>query len=65
MIQIINTSFIVGMCWIVVCNFVEDFIHEVNYNHLFINEKEYIIDKHGIDDYLSYQNTFLVKYDYF
>ena len=28
---ILNSSYIIGMCWLIMCQFVDDFVHLVNY----------------------------------
>lgn len=63
-IVIVNISFIVGMCWHILCKFVEDFVHGAEYKGLFANEVNFIVESVGLDNHLLYQYTFLVKYDF-
>ena len=52
-LAIINISYICGMCWLVMCTCVEDFLHDVDYsnlppNELALYEEDYFITANGM-----------------
>lgn len=52
-LAIINISYICGMCWLVMCTCVEDFLHDVDYSkltpdELSFYEEDYFITANGM-----------------
>lgn len=65
MIIIMNISFILGMCWLILCKFVEDFVQGVHYFGIFEKEDNNIHITGLLSELAPYANTFMVKYELF
>jgi hypothetical protein len=60
---IVHISFTVGMMWMIVCKFIEEFIHNVSYHEFFSKDNNYLIKKYGEHLIYDYSQTFIVNYD--
>lgn len=62
---ILHISFTVGMMWMLMCKFVEDFIHGVEYAELFYLDHDKATLTHKIGHHLFdiYSTTFIIEYN--